>query len=32
VAHPSLPTGYWDPGLPEPRWWKYCLARCYRNR
>jgi glyoxylase-like metal-dependent hydrolase (beta-lactamase superfamily II) len=31
VAHPSLPAGYWDPGLPEPRWWRYCLARCYQE-
>ena len=31
VAHPALPTGYWDPGLPEPGWWKYCLARCYQG-
>jgi len=31
VAHPSLPAGYWDPALPEPRWWRYCLARCYQG-
>ena len=31
VVHPSLPPGYWDPALPEPGWWKYCLARCYRS-
>ncbi len=31
VNHPSLPQGYWDPELPEPRWWKYCVALCYRS-
>ncbi len=31
VTHASLPDGYWDPDLPEPRWWKYCLATYYRS-
>ena len=31
VVHPSLPAGYWDPELPEPGWWKYCIALCYRS-
>ena len=31
VIHPSLPAGYWDDDCPEPRWFKYCIALCYRN-
>lgn len=31
VIHPSLPAGYWDYSCPEPRWFKYCLALCYRS-
>jgi glyoxylase-like metal-dependent hydrolase (beta-lactamase superfamily II) len=31
VNHPNIPTGYWDEDLPEPRWWKHCLALCYRS-
>jgi len=30
VVHESLPAAYW-PDQPEPRWWKYCIALCYRN-
>ncbi len=30
VVHTSLPAGYW-PDQPEPRWWKYCIALCYRG-
>ena len=30
VVDPSLPAAYW-PDQPEPRWWKYCIALCYRN-
>ncbi len=31
VRHPRLPKGYWDEGLPEPRWWTYCIASLYRS-
>jgi glyoxylase-like metal-dependent hydrolase (beta-lactamase superfamily II) len=31
VAHASLPAGYWPADLPEPGWWQYCIALCYRN-
>jgi glyoxylase-like metal-dependent hydrolase (beta-lactamase superfamily II) len=30
VVDPSLPAAYW-PDQPEPRWWKYCIALCYRS-
>ena len=30
VVHASLPAGYW-PDQPEPGWWKYCIALCYRG-
>ena len=30
VVHASLPAAYW-PDQPEPRWWKYCIALCYRS-
>ena len=30
VVDASLPAAYW-PDQPEPRWWKYCIARCYRS-
>jgi glyoxylase-like metal-dependent hydrolase (beta-lactamase superfamily II) len=30
VVHESLPPAYW-PDQPEPRWWKYCIALCYRS-
>lgn len=30
VVDASLPAGYW-PEQPEPRWWKYCVAMCYRG-
>ena len=29
VVDASLPAAYW-PDQPEPRWWKYCIALCYR--
>lgn len=31
VVHASLPAGYWPADLPEPGWWRYCIANCYRN-
>jgi glyoxylase-like metal-dependent hydrolase (beta-lactamase superfamily II) len=31
VNDPNIPTGYWDEDLPEPGWWKHCLALCYRS-
>ncbi len=31
VVHTSLPTGFWPEDQPEPRWWKYCIALCYRS-
>lgn len=31
VVHTSLPAGYWDESLPEPGWFKYCIALSYRN-
>jgi glyoxylase-like metal-dependent hydrolase (beta-lactamase superfamily II) len=31
VIHPSLPANYWDDNCPEPRWFKYCIARCFRS-
>jgi hypothetical protein len=30
VVHASLPAAYW-PDQPEPRWWRYCIALCYRS-
>jgi len=30
VVDASLPAAYW-PDQPEPRWWKYCVALCYRS-
>jgi glyoxylase-like metal-dependent hydrolase (beta-lactamase superfamily II) len=30
VVDASLPAAYW-PDQPEPRWWKYCIALCYRS-
>lgn len=30
VVHESLPAAYW-PDQPEPRWWKYCIATCFRS-
>jgi glyoxylase-like metal-dependent hydrolase (beta-lactamase superfamily II) len=30
VVDASLPAAYW-PDQPEPRWWKYCIALCYRG-
>ncbi len=30
VVHSSLPAAYW-PEQPEPSWWKYCIALCYRS-
>lgn len=30
VVDPSLPAAYW-PDQPEPGWWKYCIALCYRS-
>jgi glyoxylase-like metal-dependent hydrolase (beta-lactamase superfamily II) len=30
VVHESLPAAYW-PDQTEPRWWKYCIALCYRS-
>jgi glyoxylase-like metal-dependent hydrolase (beta-lactamase superfamily II) len=30
VVDPSLPAAYW-PDQPEPRWWKYSIALCYRG-
>ena len=31
VVHTSLPAGYWDENLPEPGWFKYCIALSYRS-
>jgi len=31
VIDPSLPAGYWNGDCPEPRWFKHCIALCYRN-
>ena len=31
VIDPSLPAGYWNSDCPEPRWFKHCIATCYRN-
>jgi glyoxylase-like metal-dependent hydrolase (beta-lactamase superfamily II) len=28
--HDSLPAGYW-PEQPEPRWWRYCIAKHYQG-
>ena len=30
VVDASLPAAYW-PDQAEPRWWKYCIASCYRS-
>ena len=30
VIDASLPAPYW-PEQAEPRWWKYCIALCYRS-
>ena len=30
VVNASLPAAYW-PDQPEPRWWRYCIALCYRS-
>ena len=30
VVDGTLPAAYW-PDQPEPRWWKYCIALCYRS-